>query len=299
MKKLICLSLISLVGAFLSIHASVQADDTEPFVGKWEYWEDNCMIELEIDLYNKPTDGSYGTFNVFEGGGWGITYNIVEIYLIDETGASVAVKGSMGKQKAEFKYNPAIREVTFFPPFSDPVVFKQKDKCNYVIISGGNKVNVRSTPVSGAPLMKADRGQSFRVLGKEKGWFKVELSAKDKRLGYISPEYAFYLKDNTIPQEAFTKDYSRGLTSFSLEKKGNQVFMEKVTMFPPQGESIRPAMLEYYAGKIEGNAVIFTRFSGMPTQDISKMGSIKPYVIYYWKEASTFIMEGENYAADM
>ena len=253
---------------------------------------------LEIDLYSTPTDGSYGVYNVFEGGS-GLTYSIVEIYLIDETGASVAVEGGMGKQKAELKYNPATHEVTFLPPGSDPVAFKQKDKCNYVFISGGDKINVRSTPVSGAPLMKADRGQSFRVLGKEKGWFKVELSAKDKRVGYVSPEYAFYLKDNTIPQEAFTKEYGRDLTSFTLEKKGNQVFMEKITRYPPQGESIPTATVEYYAGEIEGNAVVFTRFSGMPAQDINEMGQIKPYVIYYWKEAGMFIMEGENYAADM
>ena len=32
MKKLICLSLISLVCGFLSVHASIQADDTKPFV---------------------------------------------------------------------------------------------------------------------------------------------------------------------------------------------------------------------------------------------------------------------------
>lgn len=298
MRKGICFSLISLVCSFLSVHAATQSDNTKPFAGKWEYWEDNCQIQLEIDLYSTPTDGSYGAYNVSEGGS-GLTYSVVEIYRIDGTGASVAVEGGMGKQKAEFKYNPATREVTFLPPGSDPVVFKQKDKCNYVFISGGDKINVRSTPVSGAPLMKADRGQSFRVLGKEKGWFKVELSAKDKRVGYISPEYAFYLKDNTIPQEAFTKKYGRDLTSFTLEKKGNQVFMEKITMYPPQGESIPTPTVEYYAGEIEGNAVVFTRFSGMPTQDISQMGSIKPYVIYYWKEAQTFIMEGENYAADM
>ena len=27
--------------------------------------------------------------------------------------------------------------------------------------------------------------------------------------------------------------------------------------------------------------------------------SIEPYVVYYWKESGMFIMEGENYAADM
>lgn len=298
MKKLICLSLISLVCGFLSVHASIQADDTKPFVGKWEYWEGNSQIQLEIDLYNTPTDGSYGAYNVFEGG-YGLTYSIVDVYHIDNTEASVAVESSIGKQKAEFKYNPTTKELSFLPPGSEPVVFKQKDKCNYVFISGGDKINVRSTPVSGSSLMKANRGQSFRFLGKEKGWFKVELSAQDKRIGYISPKYAFYLKDNTIPEHAFSKSYANALTSFTLEKKGEQVFMVKTTMYPPQGESIPMSSVESYAGKIEGNALVFTYFSGMPTQDINEMSKVEPYVVYYWKESGMFIMEGENYAADM
>ncbi len=298
MRKWICLSLISVVCGFLSVHAAVQSDNTKPFAGKWEYWEDNCQFQLELDLYSTPTDGSYGYYSLSEDG-YGLAYSIVDIYLIDETGASVAVEGSMGKQNAEFKYNPTTQEVTFLPPGSDPVAFRQKDKYNYVFVNGGDKIDVRSTPVSGAPLMKADRGQSCRVLGKENGWFKVELSAKDKRVGYLSPEYASYLKDNTIPQEAFTKIYARDLTSFALERHGDHVFMEKTTMYPPQGESIPTPTLEYYAGEIEGNAVIFTHFSGMPTQDINKMGLIEPYVIYYWKEPGIFIMEGENYAESM
>ena len=55
----------------------------------------------------------------------------------------------------------------------------------------------------------------------------------------------------------------------------------------------------FYAGKIEGNALVFTYFSGMPTQDINEMSKVEPYVVYYWKESGMFIMEGENYAADM
>lgn len=298
MRKIICLSMISIACSFLSIKIAAQSDNTKPFVGRWEYWEGDSQIQLDLDLYSVSDDSSYGDYSVSEGG-YGLSYTIVEVCLIDDKRASVAVEGSMGKQKAEFKYNPVTREMTFLPPGSDPVVFKQKDKCNYVFISGGDKINVRSTPVSGTPLIKADRGQSFRVLGKEKGWFKVQLSSKDKRVGYISPKYAFYLKDNTIPQDAFTKTYNRDLTSFSLEKKDNQVFMEKITMYPPQGERIPTPTVEYYAGEIEGNAVVFTRFSGMPTEDINKMGEIKPFVIYYWKDARTFIMEGKNYAADM
>lgn len=118
-------------------------------------------------------------------------------------------------------------------------------------------------------------------------------------MGYISPKYAFYLKDNTIPEHAFSKSYANALTSFTLEKKGEQVFMVKTTMYPPQGESIPMSSVESYAGKIEGNALVFTYFSGMPTQDINEMSKVEPYVVYYWKESGMFIMEGENYAADM
>lgn len=89
--------MISLVCGFLSVHASIQADDTKPFVGKWEYWEGNSQIQLEIDLYNTPTDGSYGAYNVFEGG-YGLTYSIVDVYHIDNTEASVAVESSMGNK---------------------------------------------------------------------------------------------------------------------------------------------------------------------------------------------------------
>ena len=75
--------------------------------------------------------------------------------------------------------------------------------------------------------------------------------------------------------------------------------MVKTTMYPPQGESIPMSSVESYAGKIEGNALVFTYFSGMPTQDINEMSKVGPYVVYYWKESGMFIMEGENYAADM
>ena len=148
--------------------------------------------------------------------------------------------------------------------------------------------------------MKANRGQSFRFLGKEKGWFKVELSAQDKRIGYISPKYAFYLKDNTIPEHAFSKKLCQCSDIVHTGKERRTSFYgQKRPCYPPQGESIPMSSVESYAGKIEGNALVFTYFSGMPTQDINEMSKVEPYVVYYWKESGMFIMEGENYAADM
>ena len=55
MRKWICFSLISLVCGFLSAHAATQSDNTKPFVGKWEYWEDNCQIQLEIDQIGRAS----------------------------------------------------------------------------------------------------------------------------------------------------------------------------------------------------------------------------------------------------
>ncbi|MFK2763288.1 hypothetical protein ACIXWV_23330, partial [Bacteroides fragilis] len=49
--------------------------------------------------YNTPTDGSYGAYNVFEGG-YGLTYSIVDVYHIDNTEASVAVRKQYGKTKS-------------------------------------------------------------------------------------------------------------------------------------------------------------------------------------------------------
>ena len=57
--------------------------------------------------------------------------------------------------------------------------------------------------------------------------------------------------------------------------------MVKTTMYPPQGESIPMSSVESYAGKIEGNALVFTYFCGMPTQDINEMSKVEPYVVYY------------------
>lgn len=298
-KFFVCFSLISLLLGFTNVYASMKVDEPKPFVGKWEFWKDDCSFGLELDLYGSPTDGRYGFYNSFCED-TSMEYRIVGVSSIQSNLAEVVVEGFMGEDKAILEYNPASGNLSFKISNLSPIVFKQQDKYGFVFINGGDKINVRSTPVSGASLSKANRGQSFRFLGKENGWFKVELSTKDKRIGYISPQYASYLKDNKISEEVFTKDYSRDNVCIMFEKKGTQIVMVKTIMRPQQDGRFLPAIVENYLGEIEGNALVFTYFqSGLSTSfDIKDMSKIEPYVVYYWKESGMFIMDGKNYSAD-
>lgn len=73
--------------------------------------------------------------------------------------------------------------------------------------------------------------------------------------------------------------------------------MTKETMRPLPDGSFLPALLESYLGRIEGNAVIFTYCQGgySDTFDAKEMTKIEPYVIYFWKNLSSFIVEGKNF----
>lgn len=294
-KIVLCFSLISLLLGFTNVFASVKGDDTKPFVGKWDYWEKGNFFELEMDLYDSPLSG---VLSITDNEGYSLDYRIIEAVSIQNDEAQVILETSLGKKNASLKYDQTSGNLSFYMDGSDnPIVFRQRDKYGFVIVQRGDKVNVRSTPISGTPLMKADRGQSFRFLGKEKGWFKVQLSAKDIHVGYISPDYVFYLKSNAIPEEAFTKNYSHDLTSIEFEIQGDQIFMDVTTMRPPQPDgSLSMAVSETYAGKIESNAIIFTYWAGLPmVRDINEMTKTKPYIVYYWRDSEMFIIEGENF----
>lgn len=294
-KFFICFSLISLLLGFTNVFASIKGADTKPFVGKWDYWEKGNYFELIMDLYDSPISG---VLSIVDDEGYSLDYRIIEAVSIQNNEAQVIVKTFSGKENASLKYDQTSGNLSFCVEGSnEPIMFRQQDKYGFVIVQMGDKINVRSAPISGTPLMKADRGQSFRFLGKEKGWFKVQLSAKDSRVGYISSDYGFYLKSDAIPEDAFTKSYSNNLTSIDFEKQGDRIFMDVTTMRPPQPNgSLSMAVCETYAGKIEGNAVIFTYWAGSPiARDINEMTQTKPYVVYYWKESGMFIMEGKNF----
>lgn len=294
---ILLVSVIGMFACFTTVHASTAIDEVKPFVGKWGFWEDPCSFELELDLYGESTEGIYGLYQDFCDD-TSMEYRIIEVLSVQGNAAEVMVENGYGKKKVRLSYDAASGRISFIhPDFTSPIVFKRQDKFGFVCISRGDKVNVRATPVSGTPLLKADFASNFKFLGKEKGWFKVQLSATDKRVGYISPEYASYLKDNRIPDEAFEKDYARNGTSIMFIKKGDQIMMTKETMRPLPDGSFLPALLESYLGRIEGNAVIFTYCQGgyTDTFDAKEMTKIEPYVIYFWKNLSSFIVEGKNF----
>lgn len=293
MKKIVWGVLISLIAGFMNACSST--DESKPFVGRWDFWQDNCYYELELSLYDALSDGSYGRYSDYYDDTT-VEYRIVNVSAINGNEAEVTVDGFSGEQKAIVKFDS--ENISFCVSDMEPVVFKKQDKYGYVLLSGTDKINVLSAPVSGTTLLVADRGQSFRFLDIEQGWFKVELSDKDKQVGYVSPEHAFYLKDNRIPDEALDKSYSNGPVSIMFERKGEQILMVKETMRPTQDGSFLPAIIESYLGNIEGNAIVFTYFQGgyADTPDPASMSEIEPYVVYYWKESGVFIMEGENYS---
>lgn len=298
MKKIVWFILIILIVGFTNACTSASENESKPFVGKWDFEENDCYYELELSLYDTLPDGLYGRYTDFYED-TSMEYQIVDVLTIQKNEAEVVIDSYMGKQKASIIYDSASGNISFQVPDMKPIIFKKQDKYGYVFLSGVSKIDVLSCPISGTSLLKANRGQSFRFLDREQGWFKVELSTTNKQVGYVSPEYAFYLKNNQIPEEAFTKSYTNGLTSIMFEKKDNQIQMIKETIRPLQNGNFLPAIIESYLGHTEGNEIVFTYFHGgyVENPDSTTMSKITPYIIYYWKESEMFIMEGNNYSS--
>lgn len=311
MRKILSISLLSLILGFTTVYASTEGNDTKPFVGKWEVIKGDNNYELEMDLYYpSPIDGCYGSISNVSNDFLLLSFHFGDVTLLHENEAEVTEDGT---EKGTLSYNPISGQMTAKFPNNNPIVFKKEDKCDYVIIGPANKVNVRSTPVSGKPIIKANRGQSFKFLGKEKGWFKVELSLTDKRIGYISPQYVRYIKDNKIPDKVFSNSYScfighkdvewKGnikydiMEELSFEKKGKQVIMTLVAMrTQPNGSPLSSVDLTY-AGEIVGNAIIFTRSIGSMffNDNIDEMDKMDPYILYYDKDCDVFFENEKQY----
>lgn len=302
MNKIVFLlfSVVCLCCGHASAQTAAAGNEPKPFVGKWGFWQDNCSYELTLDLYGEPVDGCYGLYSDFCEDG-GMEYRIVRVRSIKGYLAEVTVDGGQGEKQALLNYSPGTGKMMFVVT-GQPVVFNAKDKYAFVTVHFGDSVDVRTAPVSGTTMFKARRGQSFPFLGMRQGWFEVRLSASDKRVGYISPEYAQYLKEATVPDEVFTRSYSRDLCSFELTKSGNdKVVMMMTTMRPPVGDRIIPALVETYAGVIKDNAVVLTHWENGYTEnpDISKMTRLEqPLVAYYMKDSGMFVIDGENYWAE-
>lgn len=292
MKRLLLISMCTISIFWCCITQSLASNEIKPFVGRWDFWDQNCYYEFEIDLYHASSDGTYGYYND-TCDDTSLTYRITDIISIQNNIAEIMMKGDWGnkKEKARLKYDRITGDLTLeHPDFSIPFVVKQKDKYGYVI-NMGNNTNVRTSPVSGTPVLKAARGQSFKFLGKEDGWFKIEISNTTyKQTGYISPQYAHYLKDNNIPDNVFGKSYRNDNTTFELQKEGKQIKMYEETTFPRADGTFSPASYITYTGKINGNAIIFEHTYNEIFNNTEK---IDPYIIYYNKKNDTFIIEGK------
>lgn len=294
------MAVLGLFVGLTDVWASAGEDGARPFVGKWGCWKDGVFRELELDLYGEAADGAYGLY-CESGEDAGMECRIAGVLSVGGNVAEVMVDDGTGRQKASLAYDAASGQLSLDVPGRFSVVFGRQDKYGFVFVNMGDRVNVRSTPVSGTSLLKARRGQSFRFLGKEQGWFKVGLSADGTQAGYISPEYVSYLKENDIPDEAFAGDYVNGQVSLLFERHGGSILMVKTTMRPSPDGSFLPALVQSYLGREEGNAVVFTHVrEGYPAEpDARAMSRIEPCAVYYWKESGMFILEGENYSNEM
>lgn len=305
MKKIFLV--ISLIWLFCGISgtiASAMGKDAgeRPFVGRWHQLNEKGIFTLDLNLYRSKGAGGYGFYQTSEyDGEWlskGFFGSIDEVSLIEDNSAEVIIKSGDLKHKAHIGYNSVSCQLTFRVNDSDTIIFSKEDRCEFVRIHDGKNINVRSAPVSGTPLMKANRGQNFRFLGIEDGWYKVQLSPIDKRIGYIHSDYVEYMGDNTIPDDVFDKDYLGDMTNISLQKNGKDVVLHLSEMFPPRPDgSIIPSYNVTYAGYIDGNTLVVTHqvhgYENNPDPD--KMDEIKPFVVYYDWELDMFLMNDKEY----
>lgn len=305
MKKIFLV--ISLIWLFCGISgtiASAMGKDAgeRPFVGRWHQLNEKGIFTLDLNLYRSKGAGGYGFYQTSEyDGEWlsdGFFGSIDEVSLIEDNSAEVIIKSGDLKHKAHIGYNSVSCQLTFRVNDSDTIIFSKEDRCEFVHIHDGKNINVRSAPVSGTPLMKANRGQNFRFLGIEDGWYKVQLSPIDKRIGYIHSDYVEYMGDNTIPDDVFDKDYLGDMTTISLQKNGKDVVLYLSEMFPPRPDG--SIILSYnvtYAGYIDGSTLVVTHqvhgYENNPDPD--KMDEIKPFVVYYDWELDMFLMNGKEY----
>jgi hypothetical protein len=305
MKKIFLV--ISLIWLFCGISgtiASAMGKDAgeRPFVGMWHQLNEKGIFTLDLDLYRSKGAGGYGFYQTSEYDGEWLSKDffgsIDEVSLIEDNSAEVIIKSGDLKQKAHIGYNSVSCQLTFRVNDSDAIIFSKEDRCEFVHILDGKNINVRSAPVSGTPLMKANRGQNFRFLGIEDGWYKVQLSPIDKRIGYIHSDYVEYMGDNTIPDDVFDKSYSGDMTNISLQKNGRDVVLHLSEMFLPRPDgSIIPSYNVTYAGYIDGNTLVVTHqvngYENNPDRD--KMDKIKPFVVYYDWKLDMFLMNDKEY----
>ncbi|WP_298106560.1 hypothetical protein [uncultured Bacteroides sp.] len=278
--------------------AAMEQNPVKPFVGKWELWDGDYYANLEMDLYGPPTtsDKIYGIFSDYYQD-TGVAYHIINVVSIQDNVAELSVRDDLGREhKARLVYDPASGRMSFMVSGSkEPVVFKSEDKFGFVSLDYKKKVEVYDAPVQGKLLMQADRGRAFKYLGKEKGWFKIGWQDGGMKIGYVSPQYAVYLKKNEIPEEMFQYTYSNGPVSLDFQRKGNKIIMTHTTMRIRPDGGILPALITNYVGTVKGNAVVFTQiYSGFDMEfNEADMTTITPYVIYYYKNYNAFLVEGE------
>ncbi len=295
--------------AFMPYVVPVYADN--PFRGVWINNTAEQYEQLKMNLYDKSiklsdeAGQSYGYLQVendFVSDYWIIT----DVTAIQGNKAQVkyySLRYGMPEQKESMTvtYNAADGSIAF----GEGYTFAPSSACKFVEIIKSD-VNIRTAPVTGAPVMKAQAGMTFAYAGLDKGWYKVSLAGGTT--GYVSGELANPLSGEAsrIPDEAFGRsgqyvsDDNSTLHSVDFMRKGDVVYMSVAhSHVNVNTGSMRYYGTTIYKGKVDGCRLVFTKKldgfnvvldSGV---DEGSMTDIKPYTVYYSPTNADFVVDGK------
>lgn len=175
------------------------------FRGIWIIDDPEGYLKLKIDLYSKTIrlsdDGelNYGFLeqvNEYVG-----DYSIIsDVLSIEGDKAEVMIYSlRYGEPDDKTKLTLVFDRTNGSIKFGEFYVFPKDSACHYVEIQKP-KVNVRTAPVDGIPIILAEQGQMMQLLDFDRGWYKVRLNNGIE--GYVSDDFSEAVKSNA-PSEAF------------------------------------------------------------------------------------------------
>lgn len=183
----------------------------------------------------------------------------------------------------------------------------ENSDCQYVIALKSD-ICVKKKPVNGEQIALVKRGEMCCLIDSINGWYKVRLNTGEE--GYVNCEFSKMLPYDSIPREAFKKDYipteqtlQFGSLTFKLDK--NNVMMQRDYNSVPEDGNIWNSVYQgstVFWGKIKGNQLIFTRelscfMPDMDSIDSLEMKEVEPSFAFYTPVEGGFIFEGGLFKA--
>lgn len=155
----------------------------------WKYWS---LLPADMMVYEGETSRDWGTFDIMPGSR-GDDVRTLQTYLTALNFDSKGVDGIYGiNTKAAVEAFQRASGLSVTGVASQSVckeIKKQYDEGNKTVKVTGARVNVRlkPTPLGNEPVFVVSKGDTFKWLGEENGFYKIE---KDGNVYYISMKYS-------------------------------------------------------------------------------------------------------------